>query len=261
MADTKISDLTAASTLTGTEEFPLSDGTTTTKAATAQQIKDFVETAPIFAAGSTTAGSWPVLGHGTQKLTTPEHGALEHTTFGLYFTPEPGNRGVVVVKHLIYQNANYTLSNVGTEQKIFNQSTNGALNLATGTYRFTCMLYITGMSTTTGNAAFDIDGAGTAVIGTTLYQAFGIDSNTPTSTGTQGGSWAITPQTGTNMVSGGTGTAMAATIHGVFEVTTAGTIIPSITLTTAAAAVVNAGSFFECYSIGDTSVGFIGDWS
>jgi hypothetical protein len=42
MADTKISDLTAASALAGTEEFPLSDGTTTTKAATAEQIATFV---------------------------------------------------------------------------------------------------------------------------------------------------------------------------------------------------------------------------
>lgn len=44
MADTKISDLTAAGALTGTEEFPLSDGTATTKAATADQIKTFVNT-------------------------------------------------------------------------------------------------------------------------------------------------------------------------------------------------------------------------
>lgn len=46
MADTKISDLTAASALTGTEEFPLSDGTATTKAATANQIKTFVLDSP-----------------------------------------------------------------------------------------------------------------------------------------------------------------------------------------------------------------------
>lgn len=43
MADTKISDLTAASALAGTEEFPCSDGTATTKAATAAQIKDYVQ--------------------------------------------------------------------------------------------------------------------------------------------------------------------------------------------------------------------------
>jgi hypothetical protein len=44
MADTKISDLTAASTLTGIEEIPCSDGTATTKAATVQQIADFTFT-------------------------------------------------------------------------------------------------------------------------------------------------------------------------------------------------------------------------
>lgn len=42
MADTKISALTAASALTGTEEIPLSDGTATTKAATASQVRDYV---------------------------------------------------------------------------------------------------------------------------------------------------------------------------------------------------------------------------
>lgn len=40
--------------------------------------------------------------------------------------------------------------------------------------------------------------------------------------------------------------ALRASIHGTFEITTAGTIIPSIALDAAAAAVVNAGSYFEC---------------
>lgn len=42
MADTKISDLAAASALTGTEEFPCADGTATSKAATAAQVRDYV---------------------------------------------------------------------------------------------------------------------------------------------------------------------------------------------------------------------------
>lgn len=42
MADTKISDLAAASALTGTEEFPCADGTATSKAATAAQMRDYV---------------------------------------------------------------------------------------------------------------------------------------------------------------------------------------------------------------------------
>lgn len=48
MADTRISDLTAASALTGAEEFPISDGTAVTKAATVQQVADFVLFNPEF---------------------------------------------------------------------------------------------------------------------------------------------------------------------------------------------------------------------
>lgn len=43
MADTPISGLTAASALTGTEEFAISDGTATSKAATAAQIKTYID--------------------------------------------------------------------------------------------------------------------------------------------------------------------------------------------------------------------------
>lgn len=46
MADTRISDLTAASALTGSEEFPVADGTAVTKAATIEQIADFVLSNP-----------------------------------------------------------------------------------------------------------------------------------------------------------------------------------------------------------------------
>ena len=50
--------------------------------------------------------------------------------------------------------------------------------------------------------------------------------------------------------SAGTSAPLRASIHGTFEITTAGTIIPSIALDVAAAAVVVAGSFFECIYIG-----------
>ena len=76
MADTQISNLTAASALTGSEEFPCSDGTATTKAATATQIKTFATTAPAFAAGTASANTHPKLTAGT-LLTTAEDGAVE----------------------------------------------------------------------------------------------------------------------------------------------------------------------------------------
>ena len=49
-------------------------------------------------------------------------------------------------------------------------------------------------------------------------------------------------------------------IHGTFEITTAGTIIPSIALDVAAAAVVNAGSYFECIYLGPAAA-LGGSWS
>jgi len=45
-----------------------------------------------------------------------------------------------------------------------------------------------------------------------------------------------------------------------FEITTAGTIIPSIALDVAAAAVLNAGSYFECIYLGPAAA-LGGSWS
>ena len=60
--------------------------------------------------------------------------------------------------------------------------------------------------------------------------------------------------------SAGTSTALRASIHGTFEITTAGAIIPSIALDVAAAAVLIAGSYFECIYLGPTAA-LGGSWS
>jgi hypothetical protein len=54
---------------------------------------------------------------------------------------------------------------------------------------------------------------------------------------------------------------MAFMVKGTFEVTGAGTIIPSFAQTTAAAAVVSIGSYFTCERVGSTSVTSIGQWT
>ena len=58
----------------------------------------------------------------------------------------------------------------------------------------------------------------------------------------------------------GTSAPLRASIHGTFEITTAGAIIPSIALDVAVAAVVNAGSYFECIDLGPTAA-LGGCWS
>lgn len=259
MADTAISALTAASTLTGTEEIPLSDGTATTKAATTAQIKDFVENAPVFAAGSASAGTWPVFTAGT-VMTTPEDGAIEFDGNNFFATTDAGNRGYIPVRHFIRADATRTFTSNTTEQAIFTNPTNGRLTLETGTYLFEGVINVGTLSATSGNAAIDILGAGTATIGAWLWHAVGVDGNTATAA-TQTGSTTVTQQSAASIVTAGTGTVMTVNLRGTFEVTGAGTIIPSLTMVTASASVVAIGSYilFERMS-GSTSAVSLGQW-
>jgi hypothetical protein len=157
--------------------------------------------------------------------------------------------------------ANYTLTSVTTAQKLFNWSTNGALSLAAGTYRFSCSLLLTSMSTTSGSAKFDLKGAGSAIFGKMSMQNFGSRGTVAVGgTTTTSGTASDVPVSGGGLASVATSAALRASIHGTFEITTAGTVIPSIALDVAAAAVVNAGSYFECTYLGPAAA-LGGSWS
>lgn len=158
--------------------------------------------------------------------------------------------------------ADYTLTSGTTEQKLFNATANGALTLAAGTYRFDGLLFINAMSATSGNAAIDILGAGTATCDRWLWDVVGIDNTNalnvaaaPTGSGADG------QQTTSSAVTGSTGTAMRARIGGTFRISAGGTLIPSITLVTAAAAVVKTGSYLLFQKIGESSAATSGSWS
>lgn len=157
--------------------------------------------------------------------------------------------------------ANYTLTSVTMAQKLFNWSTNGALALAAGTYRFSCSLLLTSMSSTSGSAKFDLKGAGSAVFGKMSMQDFGSRGTVAVggTTATSGTASAV-PASAAALATAATSAALRASIHGTFEITTAGTIIPSIALDVAAAAVVNAGSYFECIYLGPAAA-LGGSWS
>lgn len=263
MADTKISALTqiASGLLASGDKFPVADATDLTASyhATAGNIKTFVNTAPVFAAGSASAGTWPTFTSGT-LMTTAEVGAIELDSNCFYGCTDAGNRGYIPVRHFIRCDSTNTLSNSGSEQKIFASPSNGRITLETGCYFFEGMLYITSMSSTSGNLAIDPLGAGTATCGSWLYHCVGIDNSTPTNAANQTGSFSITQQTVASVVSAGAGTAMAVEIVGTFEVTGAGTMIPSVTLVTGAAAVVAIGSYFMFERCGSTSVVSVGQW-
>lgn len=157
--------------------------------------------------------------------------------------------------------ADYTLTNSAAEQKYFNTTANGTLTLPTGVYEFEWFAYLTTMSGTSGNAAFDPVGAGTAVTDRWGQLASGIDNTNPLNAGTHTGSASVTQQTTASVATAGTGTGLVTHVRGMFSVSTGGTLIPSITLVTAAAAVAKAGSWFRIRRIGASTENFVGAWT
>lgn len=262
MADTKVSATTVIAAVAGGDKIPIADVSDLTQSyhVTPSLLKTFVNDAPVFAAGSASAGTKPKLTSGT-VMTTPEAGALEYDGTAFYATEEAGNRGVWPAIHFIIQNADRSLTNDTSEQKIFDSVTNGTLTLAAGTYFFDGMIYITGMSSSSGNATFDFLGAGTATVGTVLYEVVGEDATNALTTANQTGVFSVAAQSAASMVAAGAGTQLGASVRGVFRLTVGGTLIPSVTLVTASAATLVAGSYFRCYCVGGSSVISVGDWS
>lgn len=162
--------------------------------------------------------------------------------------------------HFIRADVDRTLPNDTNLNAIFNNPTNGRLTLTTGVYVFEGLFIITAMSSTSGNALLNIIGAGTATIGSWLWQIHGLDNSTPATIADDDHAFFQTSASAASMVVAGTGTALRFKIEGSFEVTTGGTLIPSIDLVTAAAAVVQDGSFFRVKKLGDNGLVSIGDW-
>lgn len=175
--------------------------------------------------------------------------------------------GVVPGIFICRLEADYTLTSNTNVQKLFNASTNGALTLQPGSYIFRAMIGVTTMNASSGNAAFSIIGAGTATLGNIQQGTVGVDLAQATTAAAAGASWSVTADQpaanagAINAVLATTATAMWVFWTGSFKVTAAGTIIPSIDLTTANAAVVKAGSYFEVFRMGDETTATIGPWS
>jgi hypothetical protein len=218
-------------------------------------------TSPVIAAGSASAGTKMKYTLGA-VMTTPEAGAVEYDGKVFYASPEASNRGVVGAEYFICLSGTNALTNDTTEQPIFDSVGGGVLTLPTGTYWFESLVSISGLSATSGNAAFDFLAAGTATVGSILYQVMGNDLAVGAAGANISGAMHVTQQTNTNLAAAGTATHIGFYVTGTFRVTGAGTIIPSITfLNNPSAAVVAIGSFFRVRCIGSSSVQTVGQWS
>lgn len=163
-------------------------------------------------------------------------------------------------RHMIRADVTRTLPNNTNLNAIFNSPTNGRVTLTTGVYLFELMLIVTAMSATSGNALINIRGAGTATIGSWLWQMAGLDNTTPSTIADDDAAYLTTEASAASAVVAGTGTALRAYARGTFEVTTGGTLIPSIDLVTAAAGIVSVGSFFLVERMMDVNAASVGDW-
>jgi len=151
----------------------------------------------------------------------------------------------------------YTLTSTTDPQKLFNWSDNGAVTVEPGVYAFEALAILTGMGATSGNAAFTF--GGTSTLSYRRFIVIGQDTSAPfTSVAGWSGQFCVSAATQASMVTAGTGTGMGFYLSGIFQAT-AGTVIPQVSLVTAAAAEVASGSFFKLQRMSDGRL--FGNWS
>lgn len=210
--------------------------------------------------GTAAANTAPLKFSSGTVQTTPEAGTQEYDGKVFYSTAEASQRGVLPNEQFVILTGNYTTptGTANTLKQAFNTTTNGAITVAGNTtYLFECLLNIASMSTNSGNMQFGI--GGTAVRTRTNYISLANKT-------------ALTQQTAINTTFGTVATAVVITasnttttgyafIRGSLVIGTGGTLIPSVAFSQAAAAVIQAGSYFKLTPIGSNTVTQIGNWS
>ena len=209
-------------------------------------------------AGTTTAA--PLKFTSGTNLTTAEAGAMEYDGKVGYFSGQASQRGVIEAPQFVILTGNYTTpaGTANTLKQAFNATTNGAITVAgSTTYMFECMLHITTMSATAGTLQFGF--GGTAAYTRVNYLA--IANKTADAVQTASSHTFGVAATATVITASNTTTTGYALVRGTLVIGTGGTIIPSIALSQANAAVVLAGSYFKLTPIGINTVTTVGNWS
>jgi hypothetical protein len=194
-------------------------------------------------------------------LTTPEAGAWEYDGTVFYSTVDNDDRGVIPSKSFVVLTADNTLTSQTAVQPLFDGGggpANGRIVLPAGTYEFECMLYLTSLGATN---SFGFAFGGTATIASQRWGtvgrkvATGVAITTPAD-----GSGLMATAADLAIVTGNTGTVGCVWITGVIRLSAGGTLIPQISLETAAAAVVKKNSFFMISPLGSSTVTTVGNW-
>ena len=192
--------------------------------------------------------------------TTPIAGNTEVSSDGkLYYTHNTSERGVIDAFQFFKPNAIISLVSQTAAQPIFNTITNGAVTLKSATnYLFEVLIYITGMSTTSGTFGFAI--GGTATFSTIAWQSLGSKVNNIANTASHQSTFNVTTSNATLVTASAFATGYVR-IWGSCRVLAGGTFIPQISLGVAAAASINPQSYFKITAISDNLTDYIGNWS
>ena len=149
----------------------------------------------------------------------------------------------------------HTLANQTAAQPLFDADggpAGGLLNLGTGTYLFECNFYITSISSGNNGFGFALGGDATKTEGWQAIAEKGNTLNTPASSSPK-----MTWNTSANVeLVRANGNQGAAQIKGTIRITGAGTIIPQVSLGSAAAGIVQPNSYFKVTRIGSATTSY-----
>lgn len=211
------------------------------------------------------ASSAPLLFVAGTNLTTPAAGAAEYDGTCFYLTQVSSARHISDMHQLMTINATYSLSTAAaTPQKMFNGTTNGALNIAGNrTYAYECQFSVTGLSTLTHTVGFGF--GGTASITRNAYT--GISKQAAASTAGAANIMFSTLAAPSTTAAGAlsptsTQPSIIARVEGKIVIDTSGTLIPQLVQSAGTvAAVVGADSYFRIWPLGSSAITNVGHWS
>ena len=183
-------------------------------------------------------------------------GTFEFENPAFFMTGATSQRGAVLVDQYILLQATNTLTSQTAAQALFDVTGSGQVTLVAGTYEFECQFSLSSLSATSSSFGFAFGG------GATFSQYWWSLANKAAAITTAvAGSVTYNTAANTGIAVAAAGALGFARIHGVLTVTVGGTLIPQVSLGTAAAAVVGIGSFFKIRALGSSAATTSGNWS
>lgn len=162
------------------------------------------------------------------------------------------------LEEYVFLNAAYTLTSATTLQKLFNATTNGAVQVEANTsYFFECRFDLSAMSATSGVFGFGFLGTATLLSLAYTSEAAKAAITTPSAPLFT----TVKTAASTALVAANVTTTGHAFINGVIRINAGGTLIPSVSLGIAAAAIVGINSYFRIVPIGTGTQTSAGIWT